>query len=94
MDLLEDLRMSLLNFNFVVIYIIHKILALIKVEMKLQKIYLTYYSLLTVQDLWRVHYRILSIIFLKEFIELNVNSDQMLKNVRLVFSDIQALKMI
>ena len=30
MDLLEDLRMSLLNFNFVMIYIIHKILVLIK----------------------------------------------------------------
>ena len=30
MDLLEDLRMSLLNFNFVMIYIIHKILALLK----------------------------------------------------------------
>ena len=29
-DLLEDLRMSLLNFNFVIIYIIHKILALPK----------------------------------------------------------------
>ena len=30
MDLLEDLRMSLLNFSFVVLYIIHKILALLK----------------------------------------------------------------
>ena len=30
MDLLEDLRMSLLNFNLVMIYIIHKILALLK----------------------------------------------------------------
>ena len=30
MDLLEDLRMSLLNFNFVMISIIHKILALVK----------------------------------------------------------------
>ena len=30
MDLLEDLRMSLLNVNFVMIYIIHKILVLIK----------------------------------------------------------------
>ena len=27
---LEDLRMSLLGFNFVIIYIIHKILALVK----------------------------------------------------------------
>ena len=30
MDLLEDLRMLLLNFNFVMIHIIHKILVLIK----------------------------------------------------------------
>ena len=30
MDLLEDLKMPLLNLNFVMIYIIHKILVLIK----------------------------------------------------------------
>ena len=30
MDLLEDLKMSLLNFNFAMIYIIHKMLALLK----------------------------------------------------------------
>ena len=30
MDLLEDLRMSLLNFSFAIIHIIHKILVLIK----------------------------------------------------------------
>ena len=30
MDLLEDLIMSLLNFNFVMIYIIYKILVLLK----------------------------------------------------------------
>ena len=30
MDLLEDLKMSLLNFNFVMIYIIHKMLVLFK----------------------------------------------------------------
>ena len=30
MDFLEDLRMLLLNFNFTLIYIIHKILALLK----------------------------------------------------------------
>ena len=29
-NLLEDLRMSLLNFNFVMTYIIHKILVLLK----------------------------------------------------------------
>ena len=33
MDLLEDLRMPLLNFNFVMIHIIHKILVLIKNHM-------------------------------------------------------------
>ena len=30
MDLLEDLRRPLLNFNFVIVYIIHKILVLLK----------------------------------------------------------------
>ena len=30
MDLLEDLKMSLLSFNFVIIYIIHKMLVLLK----------------------------------------------------------------
>ena len=30
MDLLENLGMSLLNFNFVMIYVIHKILVLLK----------------------------------------------------------------
>ena len=40
------------------------------------------------QDLWQIHHQILSIIFLKEFIELNVNMDMMTKNVRLVGSNI------
>ena len=48
-------------------------------EKKLQKIYLTYYTLLIAQDLWQTHYQILSIIFLKDFIELNVNLDIMKK---------------
>ena len=47
-------------------------------EKKLQKIYLTYYSLLIVQDLWQARYQILLIIFLKEFIELNVNMDMVI----------------
>ena len=52
-------------------------------EKKLQKyIYLSYYNLLIVQDLWQVHYQILSIIFLKRFIELNVNTNMMIKNVK------------
>ena len=46
---------------------------------KLQKIYLTYCNLLTTQDLWQVHYQILSIIFLPGFIELNINSEKMKK---------------
>ena len=41
-----------------------------------------YYNLLIAQDLWQVHYQILSIIFLKEFIEYNVNSNMMIKNVK------------
>ena len=44
-------------------------------DKKLQKIYLTYYNLLIVQDLWQVHYQILLIIFLKKIIKLNVNTD-------------------
>ena len=46
------------------------------------KINLTYYNLLIAQDLWQAHYQTLSIIFLKEFIELNVNSGMMIKNVK------------
>ena len=50
-------------------------------EKKLQKIYLTYYNLLMAPDLWQGHYQILTIIFLKEFIELNVSSNVMIENV-------------
>ena len=51
-------------------------------EKKLQKIYLTHYNLLRAQGLLQVHYQILSIIFLNEFLELNINSDTMIKNVK------------
>ena len=51
---------------------------------EIQKIDLTYYNLLIAQKSWRAHYQILSIIFLKEFIELNLNTDMMTKNVKLV----------
>ena len=51
-------------------------------EKKLQKIYLSHYNLLRAQDLLQVHYQILSIIFLNEFLELNINSDTMIKNVK------------
>ena len=52
-------------------------------EKKLQRIYLTNYNLLIAQDKWTAHYQILSIIFLKEFIKLNVNTDMMMKNVKI-----------
>ena len=38
-----------------------------------------------VQDLWQAHYQILSVIFLKEFLELNKNSKMMIKNVKLKY---------
>ena len=72
-------------------------------EKKLQKKYLTYYSFLIAQDLWQVHYQILSMIFLKEFVELNLNFEAMVKNMKYaelneniatVFLNIQTLKMI
>ena len=72
-------------------------------EKKLRKIYLTYYNILIAQVLWQAHYQILSIIFLKEFIELKVNADMMIKNEKLVelnisikifFLKMQFLKMI
>ena len=37
MDLLEDLKMSLLNFNFAMIYIVHKKLVLHKNHLNCQK---------------------------------------------------------
>ena len=52
-------------------------------QKKLQKIYLTYYNLLIAQTSWQAHYQIFSIIFLKEFIELTVNTNMMIQNVRL-----------
>ena len=70
---------------------------------EIKKMYVVYYNLLIAQDLWQAHYQILPIIFLKEFIELNVNTDMMIKNVRLaelkksiatVFLNIQTLKII
>ena len=59
-----------------------KLQELLKMEKKLQKIYLIYYNLLIAQDLWKAHSQILSIIFLKEFIKINVNKDTMIKNVK------------
>ena len=48
-------------------------------EKTLQKIYPPDNNLLIVQELWQAYYRILSIIFLKEFIKLIVNMDTMIK---------------
>ena len=59
-------------------------------------------NLLIAQDLWQAHYRILSIILLKEFIKLNVDTDTVVKYVKLselnktiatAFLNIQTLKM-
>ena len=70
---------------------------------KLQEKYLTYYNLLIAQNLWQAHYQILSIIFLKEFMELNANMDMMIKDLKLaelnisivtVFLNLQNLEMI
>ena len=47
---------------------------MIKIEKKLQNLYLTDYNLLTAQDLWQAHYQILLIILLKEFRKLNVQT--------------------
>ena len=72
-------------------------------EKKLQKIYPAYYNLLIAQNLWPGHYQILSIIFLKDFIESNVKQNMKIKNVKhvelnisiaTVFSNMQTLKMI
>ena len=54
-----------------------------KMEKKFKNIYLTYYNLLIAPGLWQAHYQILSIIFLKEFIKLNVSTHPIIKNVKL-----------
>ena len=56
-------------------------------EKKLEKIYLTYCSLLIAHDLWQAHYQMLPIIFVKEFIKLiDVNADMVIKNLLRLFS--------
>ena len=49
---------------------------------KMKEVLFTYYNLLIAEELWQAHYQILPIIFLREFVELNVHSDTMLKNVK------------
>ena len=58
---------------------IEKLQQLIKMEKKLQKICFTFYSLLIVLYLWKALYQILLIIYLKDFIELNVHQDMIIK---------------
>ena len=55
---------------------------MIKIEQKLQKIYLPYYNLLIAESLWRGDYQILSIIFNYLNLELNVNTNMMIRNVK------------
>ena len=52
-------------------------------EKKLQKMYPTDYNLFIAKDYWQARYQILSMIFLKEFINVNFNTDTMIKNVKL-----------
>ena len=52
---------------------------MIKIEKKLQKTYLPDYNLMIAQNLWQAHYKILSIIFLKKFIKLNIDTETMIK---------------
>ena len=58
-----------------------------------------YIDLLIAQDLWQNRYQNLSIIFLKEFIELNVNADTIIKvvlniSIATVILNSQTLKII
>ena len=57
-----------------------KLQELIKLEKKLQKLYLTYYNWLIVQDLWQAQYQILLKIDLNDFVESNVNQNILIKN--------------
>ena len=48
-------------------------------EKKSQKSYLADHNFMIAQHLWQVHYQILLIILLKEFIKLNGNMDMIIK---------------
>ena len=66
-------------------------------EKRLQKIYLTYYSLLTAQNFWQAHYQILSIIFLKKPIDTMIKKCENVDlniSIATVFLNTQILKMI
>ena len=92
-----------LKINILKIKDIVKLGTITVIHIKIQKPYLTDYNLLVVQDLWQAHYQILLIILLSEFIKLNVNTNTMMKNVKLeelntkivsAFLDAQTLKII
>ena len=72
-------------------------------EKNTQKTYLTDKILLETQHLWQARYQILLIFSLREFIKLNVNTDMIIKHVKLVelktmiagvFLNTQTLKLI
>ena len=65
---------------------------MIKKKEKSQKLYLTDYNLLIMQDLWQAHYQIFLIILLKELIKLNVNTDTVIQNVKFVESNAKAAR--
>ena len=56
-----------------------------------QKPYLINYNFLIAQDLWQASYKILLLIPLKEFEELNVNMDMIIKNVKIAELNTQRL---
>ena len=72
-------------------------------EKKSQKLYITDYNFLTMQDLWTAQYQILLIVLQKILMKLNVNTDMEIKitksvelnaKISKVFLNTQTLKMI
>ena len=54
-----------------------------KMEKNIQNIYSTDCSVLIAQDLWQAHDQILSITFLKDFLNLHVNMETTITKVKL-----------
>ena len=52
-------------------------------KVEITKEYRTDYNSLIAQDLWQAHYQIVSIMLLKEIIKLNVNTNTLIKNMKL-----------
>ena len=50
---------------------------------KITKIDITDYNLLLMKDIWQVHYQVFSITYLKKLIKLNVNTDTIIKIIKL-----------